>query len=78
MQSRLGHVKVPCLILTALCDQYIPPHVDVKALSYRIVRAFPKAESIPFQTNHELDGKENHVVFSIRNFLSEKIVGLQF
>eukprot|EP00741_Cyanophora_paradoxa_P003335 tig00000692_g3241.t1 len=36
LRSRLGHVAAPTLLLFSLADEYVPAHVDARALAHRI------------------------------------------
>jgi pimeloyl-ACP methyl ester carboxylesterase len=39
LESILGKIEIPTLIVQSLKDQYVPPHVDIAALGKRFVKA---------------------------------------
>ncbi len=76
LRSRLGHVDVPCLLLTALRDEFVPFHVDKIAFMNRIVSAMPKAEGVALDSIHDLKGQAAMVGYHVRSFVKDKVLGM--
>jgi pimeloyl-ACP methyl ester carboxylesterase len=72
LKQRLGHIKIPTLVVQSLQDEYIPHFVDIQKLTQRIQNAIgPFCQTLFLQTNHAIDNPQEITKFvvSVVNFV---------
>lgn len=74
LQTQLGHVEVPLLLVFSLEDEYVPPTVDIPALSQRISKQLKQSQVLLLKAaNHSISQEEPQRIFisSILEFIKD-------
>ncbi len=66
-------MNVPCLIIQAKRDEYMPLHVDKEELVKRLTSALPRGQSASVNSTHDFKGNGNIVALHICTFILEKV-----
>ncbi|KAI4364397.1 hypothetical protein MLD38_020493 [Melastoma candidum] len=74
LRMRLGHMSnTPCQVIFSMGDEYVPEHVDKKALVKRLCRALGGAEKVEIEYgNHSLSNRVSDAVEAIINFINRE------
>lgn len=74
LRCRLGHLRVPLLVVMSGSDEYVPAHIRPAIIGARIAAAAasPLSRVLVFESaNHALAGHEQAFVQSVLNFFGE-------
>ncbi|KAM7466671.1 hypothetical protein LguiB_014233 [Lonicera macranthoides] len=74
LKQRLGHLcTTPCQIIFSMADEYVPDHVDKKALVDRLCKAMGGAEKVEIEWGkHKLSNRVEEVVQAILGFVKRE------
>eukprot|EP01122_Echinamoeba_exundans_P013944 TRINITY_DN6201_c0_g1_i1.p1 TRINITY_DN6201_c0_g1~~TRINITY_DN6201_c0_g1_i1.p1 ORF type:complete len:281 (+),score=37.24 TRINITY_DN6201_c0_g1_i1:29-871(+) len=65
MREKLGHINCPTAVVYGTADEYVPAHVDLKALGERIVSSLGSSASSELHiiegANHAISGDASHI-----------------
>ena len=76
LQLLFKHVKIPCLLVFSMADEYVPKTIDVKALASRISANFPNSEHVFIEaSDHNIaeSAVQQYFLNAVIDFLKRKV-----
>lgn len=74
LKQKLGHLKVPVLIVYSLHDQYVPKEVNKEVLLQKFTSSIPSSEGHLIKGDHSLEGTDGlKFVQLVSQFVTQKI-----